>query len=84
MGHHTDSLSSLQAGSVTVKSPSTDIFDMVPFSPISQQSPTPTRNGTQLPPVPSRSAEISKHSKYISIRAIFWCGFNLSPSVKIT
>ncbi|XP_042116366.1 PTB domain-containing engulfment adapter protein 1 isoform X6 [Peromyscus maniculatus bairdii] len=48
------------AGSVTVKSPSTDIFDMVPFSPISQQSPTPTRNGTQLPPVPSRSAEIKR------------------------
>ncbi|XP_028742923.1 PTB domain-containing engulfment adapter protein 1 isoform X2 [Peromyscus leucopus] len=48
------------ASSVTVKSPSTDIFDMVPFSPISQQSPTPTRNGTQLPPVPSRSAEIKR------------------------
>ncbi|XP_042116369.1 PTB domain-containing engulfment adapter protein 1 isoform X12 [Peromyscus maniculatus bairdii] len=53
-------VSSSPAGSVTVKSPSTDIFDMVPFSPISQQSPTPTRNGTQLPPVPSRSAEIKR------------------------
>ncbi|EGW14242.1 PTB domain-containing engulfment adapter protein 1, partial [Cricetulus griseus] len=49
-----------RAGSVTAKSPSTDIFDMVPFSPISQQSPTPTRNGTQLPPVPSRSTEIKR------------------------
>lgn len=48
------------AGSVTPKSPSTDIFDMVPFSPISPQSSTPTRNGTQPPPVPSRSTEISK------------------------
>ncbi|XP_029420620.1 PTB domain-containing engulfment adapter protein 1 isoform X1 [Nannospalax galili] len=48
------------AGSVTLKSPSTDIFDMVPFSPISQQSPIPTRNGTQPPPVPSRSAEIKR------------------------
>ncbi|XP_040609615.1 PTB domain-containing engulfment adapter protein 1 isoform X1 [Mesocricetus auratus] len=53
-------VSSSPAGSVTVKSPSTDIFDMVPFSPISQQSPTPTRNGTQLPPVPSRSTEIKR------------------------
>ncbi|NXY44000.1 GULP1 protein, partial [Ceuthmochares aereus] len=48
------------AGNVTPKSPSTDIFDMVPFSPISPQSSTPTRNGTQPPPVPSRSTEISK------------------------
>ncbi|XP_066045648.1 PTB domain-containing engulfment adapter protein 1 isoform X6 [Chamaea fasciata] len=47
------------AGSVTPKSPSTDIFDMVPFSPISPQSSTPTRNGTQPPPVPSRSTEIT-------------------------
>ncbi|XP_028742949.1 PTB domain-containing engulfment adapter protein 1 isoform X7 [Peromyscus leucopus] len=53
-------VSTSPASSVTVKSPSTDIFDMVPFSPISQQSPTPTRNGTQLPPVPSRSAEIKR------------------------
>ncbi|MEJ1271141.1 GULP engulfment adaptor PTB domain containing 1 [Cricetulus griseus] len=53
-------VSSSPAGSVTAKSPSTDIFDMVPFSPISQQSPTPTRNGTQLPPVPSRSTEIKR------------------------
>lgn len=45
---------------MTPKSPSTDIFDMVPFSPISPQSSTPTRNGTQPPPVPSRSTEISK------------------------
>ncbi|XP_064371142.1 PTB domain-containing engulfment adapter protein 1 isoform X7 [Dromaius novaehollandiae] len=49
-----------RAGSVTPKSPSTDIFDMVPFSPISPQSSTPTRNGTQPPPVPSRSAEIKR------------------------
>ncbi|XP_046778008.1 PTB domain-containing engulfment adapter protein 1 isoform X3 [Gallus gallus] len=48
------------AGCVTPKSPSTDIFDMVPFSPISPQSSTPTRNGTQPPPVPSRSAEIKR------------------------
>ncbi|XP_075286798.1 PTB domain-containing engulfment adapter protein 1 isoform X2 [Opisthocomus hoazin] len=49
-----------RAGSVTPKSPSTDIFDMVPFSPISPQSSTPTRNGTQPPPVPSRSTEIKR------------------------
>nr|XP_012634916.1 PTB domain-containing engulfment adapter protein 1 isoform X3 [Microcebus murinus] len=48
------------AGSVTPKSPSTDIFDMIPFSPISHQSSIPARNGTQPPPVPSRSAEIKR------------------------
>ncbi|XP_060033578.1 PTB domain-containing engulfment adapter protein 1 isoform X1 [Erinaceus europaeus] len=45
---------------VTPKSPSTDIFDMVPFSPASHQTSVPTRNGTQLPPVPSRSTEIQR------------------------
>ncbi|GAB5575815.1 PTB domain-containing engulfment adapter protein 1 isoform X1 [Prionailurus iriomotensis] len=49
-----------QAGSVTPKSPSTDIFDMIPFSPISHPSSTPTRNGTQPPPIPSRSTEIKR------------------------
>ncbi|XP_077010519.1 PTB domain-containing engulfment adapter protein 1 isoform X5 [Tamandua tetradactyla] len=48
------------AGSVTPKSASTDIFDMIPFSPISPQSSTPTRNGTQPPPVPTRSTEIKR------------------------
>ncbi|XP_028335720.1 PTB domain-containing engulfment adapter protein 1 isoform X2 [Physeter macrocephalus] len=48
------------AGNVTPKSPSTDIFDMIPFSPISHQSSIPTRNGTQPPPVPSRSTEIKR------------------------
>ncbi|XP_019481661.1 PREDICTED: PTB domain-containing engulfment adapter protein 1 isoform X3 [Hipposideros armiger] len=48
------------AGSVTPKSPSTDIFDMIPFSPISHQSSIPTRNGTQPPPVPTRSTEIKR------------------------
>ncbi|XP_048201074.1 PTB domain-containing engulfment adapter protein 1 isoform X2 [Perognathus longimembris pacificus] len=48
------------AGSVTSKSPSTDIFDMIPFSPMSNQSSTPARNGTQPPSVPSRSTEIKR------------------------
>ena len=60
-------LSSLQAGSVTPKLPSTDIFDMIPFSPISPQSSVPTHNGMQPPPVPSRSNEISKLSKQTNI-----------------
>ncbi|XP_078183269.1 PTB domain-containing engulfment adapter protein 1 isoform X2 [Callithrix jacchus] len=47
-------------GSMTPKSPSTDIFDMIPFSPTSHQSSVPTRNGTQPPPVPSRSSEIKR------------------------
>lgn len=49
-----------KAGGVTVTSPSTDIFDMIPFSPISHQSPTSAGNGTQLPPIPSRSSEIKR------------------------
>lgn len=57
----------LQAGTGTPKSPSTDIFDMVPFSPVSHVTSTPARNGTQPPPVPSRATEISKLSKQINI-----------------
>ncbi|XP_078539817.1 PTB domain-containing engulfment adapter protein 1 isoform X4 [Lissotriton helveticus] len=53
-------IASSPAGSVTPKSPSTDIFDMVPFSQVSPQSSTPTRNGTQAPPLPSRAAEIQR------------------------
>ncbi|XP_016069017.1 PREDICTED: PTB domain-containing engulfment adapter protein 1 isoform X2 [Miniopterus natalensis] len=49
-----------KAGSVSPKSPSTDIFDMIPFSPTSHQSSVPTPNGTQPPPVPSRSTEIKR------------------------
>ncbi|XP_036899674.1 PTB domain-containing engulfment adapter protein 1 isoform X1 [Sturnira hondurensis] len=48
------------AGSVPPKSPSTDIFDMIPFSPMSHQSSVPTPNGTQPPPIPSRSTEIKR------------------------
>ncbi|XP_057359769.1 PTB domain-containing engulfment adapter protein 1 isoform X5 [Manis pentadactyla] len=54
------SISRPHADSVTLKSPSTDIFDMIPFSPVSHQSLIPTRNGTQPPPVPSRSTEIKR------------------------
>ncbi|KAJ8796094.1 hypothetical protein J1605_018189 [Eschrichtius robustus] len=53
-------VSTSPAGNVTPKCPSTDIFDMIPFSPISHQSSIPTRNGTQPPPVPSRSTEIKR------------------------
>ncbi|KAM9305915.1 PTB domain-containing engulfment adapter protein 1 [Gastrophryne carolinensis] len=53
-------LSSSPAGSVTSKSPTMDIFDMVPFASISPESTTPTRNGTQPPPITSRPTEIKK------------------------
>ncbi|XP_078408026.1 PTB domain-containing engulfment adapter protein 1-like [Cetorhinus maximus] len=39
------------------QSPSTDLFDMVPFSPASPLLPTPSSNGTELPPLPVRSSE---------------------------
>ncbi|MGH0160884.1 UNVERIFIED_CONTAM: hypothetical protein FKN15_064730 [Acipenser sinensis] len=48
------------AGSVTIQSPSTDIFDMVPFSPASPVSPAPASNGTQPPALPRRSNETKK------------------------
>lgn len=53
-------ISSSPAGIGTPKSPSTDIFDMIPFSPTSHQSSVPTRNGTQPPPIPNRSTEIKR------------------------
>ncbi|XP_022353162.1 PTB domain-containing engulfment adapter protein 1 isoform X1 [Enhydra lutris kenyoni] len=56
----TTQVSTSPAGTGTPKSPSTDIFDMVPFSPVSHASSTPTRNGTQPPPVPSRATEIKR------------------------
>ncbi|MGH0116220.1 UNVERIFIED_CONTAM: hypothetical protein FKN15_000147, partial [Acipenser sinensis] len=48
------------AGSVTVKSPPTDVFDMVPFSPASPVSPVPASNGMQPPALPRRSNETEK------------------------
>ncbi|KFO27957.1 PTB domain-containing engulfment adapter protein 1, partial [Fukomys damarensis] len=53
-------VSTSPAGSVAPRSPSTDVFDMIPFSPVSDQCSVPTRNGTQPPPVPSRSTEIKR------------------------
>ncbi|XP_044942397.1 PTB domain-containing engulfment adapter protein 1 isoform X3 [Mustela putorius furo] len=56
----TTQVSASPAGTGTPKSPSTDIFDMVPFSPVSHVTSTPARNGTQPPPVPSRATEIKR------------------------
>ncbi|KAI5769888.1 GULP1 [Gulo gulo luscus] len=56
----TTQVSTSPAGTGTPKSPSTDIFDMVPFSPVSHASSTPTRNGTQPPLIPSRATEIKR------------------------
>ncbi|XP_054579351.1 PTB domain-containing engulfment adapter protein 1 isoform X2 [Eptesicus fuscus] len=53
-------VSASPAGSLSPQSPSTDIFDMVPFSPTSHPPPVPTPNGTQPPPVPGRAAEIKR------------------------
>ncbi|XP_018094518.1 PTB domain-containing engulfment adapter protein 1 isoform X2 [Xenopus laevis] len=44
--------------STTPQSPCTDIFDMIPFSSISPESTTPTRNGS--PHTPIRSSETKK------------------------
>ncbi|XP_051882996.1 PTB domain-containing engulfment adapter protein 1-like isoform X1 [Pristis pectinata] len=42
------------------QSPSTDLFDMVPFSPASPLLPMPSSNGTELPPLPVRSSEMKR------------------------
>nr|XP_033801362.1 PTB domain-containing engulfment adapter protein 1 isoform X6 [Geotrypetes seraphini] len=47
-----------RANSLTPKSPSTDIFDMVPFSPVSPPLSSPTC--IPSPPVPPRSSEIKR------------------------
>uniref|UniRef100_A0A8C9RLU0 PTB domain-containing engulfment adapter protein 1 n=1 Tax=Scleropages formosus TaxID=113540 RepID=A0A8C9RLU0_SCLFO len=48
------------AGSVSMKSPSTDIFDMVPFSPVSPLTSAPSSNGTPPLPPPTRPAGTRK------------------------
>lgn len=53
-------VSASPASSVSPQLPSTDIFDMVPFSPTSHPPAVPTPNGTQPPPVPGRAAEIKR------------------------
>ncbi|EHA99225.1 PTB domain-containing engulfment adapter protein 1 [Heterocephalus glaber] len=53
-------VSTSPAGNVASKSPSKDIFDMILFSPVADQSSVATRNGTQPPPVPSRSTEMKR------------------------
>lgn len=50
---------SLQAGSISTKPPSTDIFDMIPFSPVAPLVPLPASNGTPPPP-PEQSADTRK------------------------
>ncbi|XP_078260218.1 PTB domain-containing engulfment adapter protein 1 isoform X3 [Rhinoraja longicauda] len=47
-------------GVMAPQSPSTDLFDMVPFSPASPLLPIPSSNGTELPPLPVRSSEAKK------------------------
>ncbi|XP_072903115.1 PTB domain-containing engulfment adapter protein 1-like isoform X4 [Hemitrygon akajei] len=42
------------------QSPSTDLFDMVPFSPASPLLPMPSSNGTEPPPLPVRSSETKR------------------------
>ncbi|XP_076871672.1 PTB domain-containing engulfment adapter protein 1 isoform X6 [Brachyhypopomus gauderio] len=42
-----------QAGSIPTRAPSTDIFDMVPFTPTSSMSRIPICNGTPPPPMMS-------------------------------
>ncbi|XP_012923794.1 PTB domain-containing engulfment adapter protein 1 isoform X3 [Heterocephalus glaber] len=53
-------VSTSPAGNMAPKPPSTDIFDMIPFSPVSDQSSVATRNGMQPPPGPSRATEMKR------------------------
>ncbi|XP_041940418.1 PTB domain-containing engulfment adapter protein 1 isoform X1 [Alosa sapidissima] len=47
------------AGSISTKPPSTDIFDMIPFSPVEPLVPLPASNGAPPPP-PARAADLRK------------------------
>lgn len=47
------------AGSISTKAPSTDIFDMIPFSPVAPLVPLPASNGAPPPP-PARPADARK------------------------
>ncbi|XP_036396388.1 PTB domain-containing engulfment adapter protein 1 isoform X2 [Megalops cyprinoides] len=49
-----------RAGSISMKAPPTDIFDMVPFSPAPALAPIPASNGTPPPPPATRPPEIRK------------------------
>ncbi|KAJ8403415.1 hypothetical protein AAFF_G00351870 [Aldrovandia affinis] len=49
-----------RAGSISMKATSTDVFDMVPFSPAPPLTPMPASNGTPPPPPPTRPAEPNK------------------------
>lgn len=48
----------LQGNSMSSKAP-TDVFDMVPFSPMTPLIPLPASNGS-APPPPARPTEMSK------------------------
>ncbi|XP_076120445.1 PTB domain-containing engulfment adapter protein 1 isoform X2 [Alosa pseudoharengus] len=48
-----------RAGSISTKPPSTDIFDMIPFSPVEPLVPLPASNGAPPPP-PARPADLRK------------------------
>ncbi|XP_035764965.1 PTB domain-containing engulfment adapter protein 1-like [Neolamprologus brichardi] len=48
------------AGSISMKPQSTDIFDMVPFSPVTPLVPTPASNGCPPPPPTTLPPDISK------------------------
>ncbi|XP_005736922.1 PTB domain-containing engulfment adapter protein 1 isoform X1 [Pundamilia nyererei] len=49
-----------RAGSISMKPQSTDIFDMVPFSPVTPLVPTPASNGCPPPPPTTLPPDISK------------------------
>ncbi|MBN3308390.1 GULP1 protein, partial [Amia calva] len=70
-----------RAGSITMKSPSTDVFDMVPFSPASPLSPVPASNGAPAPPLPSRSTEPNIQSKLDEMQEGFKMGLTLEGTV---
>ncbi|MEQ2210591.1 hypothetical protein XENOCAPTIV_016028, partial [Xenoophorus captivus] len=50
----------VQAGSVSMKPQSTDIFDMVPFSPVTPLVPTKASNGCPPPPPTTLPPDISE------------------------
>ncbi|KAJ4933631.1 hypothetical protein JOQ06_030455 [Pogonophryne albipinna] len=71
-----------RAGSMSMKPPlSTDVFDMVPFSPATPLVPTPASNGCPPPPPTTLPPDINIQSKLDEMQEGFKMGLTLEGAV---
>lgn len=62
----------VQAGSLSMKPQSTDIFDMVPFSPVTPLVPALASNGCPPPPPTTLPPDISKYCNHYLLVVCPW------------